>query len=96
LDRRNELAGNLSLNQELHFIDVVNRWIEKDYLAEGAANKFKPVTVRWIDMSPEISTSLDYASKLNRSPTFIEELISHGEQQAETFLATLVPSGPAA
>jgi len=95
LDRRNELSGNLSLNQELHFIEVVNQWIEKGYLADKAAQKFKKVTVQWIDMSPEVAASLDYASKLNRSPAFIEELITHGERQAESFLKTADSATPA-
>lgn len=85
-DRRNELAGNLSLNQELDFIKTVNKW-----LAEGTlvgTNK-KPIGVRWIEMSPEMSATLDYASKLNRDPQFIAKLIAHGEAQAEHFLAEL-------
>ena len=88
-DRRNELSGNLSLNQELHFIEVVNRWIEKGYFGEKAAGKFKKVKVQWIDMSPEMSASLDYASKLNRSPSFFNHLIEDGERQAEAFLRGL-------
>jgi len=36
-----------------------------------------------------MSQSLDYASKLNRDPAFIDKLIAHGEAQAEQFLATL-------
>src|ERR671933_586970 len=35
------------------------------------------------------SRSLGTASKLNRDPRFIEELMSHGEAQAEEFLAAL-------
>lgn len=86
LDRRNELSGNLSLNQELHFLEVVNRWIDEGYFAEEAAKKFKKVTVRGIDMSPELSASLDYASKLDRSPAFLHALMEEGERRAVTFL----------
>nr|WP_232794523.1 patatin-like phospholipase family protein [Haloarcula taiwanensis] len=34
-DRRQELAGNLSLNQELFFVQKVNDWIEQEYLPEA-------------------------------------------------------------
>jgi NTE family protein len=88
-DRRNEPSGNLSLNQELHFIEVVNRWVEQGYFGEKAAGKFKKVKVQWIDMSPGVSASLDYASKLNRSPSFFNHLIEDGERQAEAFLRGL-------
>jgi NTE family protein len=89
LDRRNELSGNLSMNQELHFIEVVNRWIEEGYFSEKVAEKFKKVRVRWIDMSPELSATLDYASKLDRSPTFLHRLMEEGERQAVTFLRAM-------
>jgi NTE family protein len=47
-------------------------------------------SVQYIDMSPEISASLDYASKLNRSPSFIQNLIADGEKQTEAFLQNLM------
>jgi hypothetical protein len=31
-DRRNELAGNISLNQEVYFIETVNKWVKAGYL----------------------------------------------------------------
>ena len=37
-------------------------------------------------MSPDLLESLDYASKLNRAPSFIQELMADGERQAENFL----------
>ncbi len=74
------------MNQELHFIEVVNRWIEEGYFAEKASEKFKKVRVRWIDMSPELSATLDYASKLDRSPSFLHQLMEEGKRQAVTFL----------
>lgn len=83
-DRRNELAGNLSLNQELDFIAAVNRW-----LADGSlvAEDKKPIVVRELTLSPGLSERLGYASKLNRDPQFIADLISDGERQADAFLA---------
>lgn len=85
-DRRNELAGNLSLNQELDFIRLVNRWLEDGSLV--AWNK-KPVTLRSIEMSPEESIGLGLSSKLNRDAEFIAGLMAHGEAQATRFLNDL-------
>ena len=85
-DRRNELAGNLSLNQELDFIAKVNAWLAEGKLISPSK---KPIAVRSIAMSAALNATLDYASKLNRDPVFIEKLIAEGEKQAEAFLAEL-------
>lgn len=82
-DRRNELAGNLSLNQELDFIASVNKWLVDGTLA---AQDKKPIVVRELTLSPGLSYRLGYASKLNRDPRFIADLISDGERQADAFL----------
>ncbi|HEY9245866.1 MAG TPA: patatin-like phospholipase family protein [Candidatus Methanoperedens sp.] len=78
-DRRNELSGNLSLNQEIYFIRMVNQWIEDNYLS---SDKFKKIAVKRIRMNK----NLEYASKLNRDPAFIQDLMYYGEQEAEKFL----------
>ena len=85
-DRRNELAGNLSLAQELRAIDVVNRIAFE--LAElpaltGPLADYKPVTVCFVrlgqrDEGPLASYRLDYGSKLNRDPDFIDALMAEG------------------
>ena len=79
LDRRNELAGNLSLNQEIYFIEKINEWV-----AEGAltGTKHEVIDVKRIKMLRD----LDAESKLNRDPEFIQELMAYGEEQAEEFL----------
>jgi hypothetical protein len=38
-------------------------------------------------MSPELSATLDYASKLDRSPAFLHQLMEEGEHRADTFLS---------
>ena len=78
LDRRNELSGNLSLNQEIDFIKRVNKWTK--YLPP---KKYKPVEVQKIEMLKE---DLDTASKLDRSPSFIKYMMDYGDEQAEIFL----------
>jgi NTE family protein len=106
LDRRNELAGNISLYQEIHFIQKMNHLVDKLgdqnlsledrrlYVPakEGKEGRdYKHIDVRWIRMS----RSLDFASKLDRSPTFIRGMMNYGERQAEDFLERLDPALPA-
>lgn len=74
-DRRNELAGNLSLNQEIDFIETVNKWVEKNYLP---GRKYKKVQVKKIEMERD----LDLASKLDRNEDFIKDLMDFGEERA--------------
>jgi NTE family protein len=86
-DRRNELAGNLSLYQELHVIEKVDQ-----LLADGllVGDRYKQVTVRVLEFDrPRSSRLLGPASKLNRDRRFIRELVAQGERQAEEFLAVL-------
>lgn len=94
LDRRNELAGNLSLYQEVRFIELVNEWHRQGLFNEEIQQKYRPVKIRWIDMSPDLCQSLDYASKLSRSRSFIDMLIADGEKQAEQFLVKLKMDTP--
>jgi NTE family protein len=79
-DRRNELSGNLSLNQELRFVERVNDWIDAGYLPE---DEFVRTTVRRIQMDEDYHCS----TKLDRSPTFLSELIEGGERRAAEFRA---------
>jgi NTE family protein len=86
-DRRNELSGNLSLYQELHGIEVIDR-----LLAEGVlvGSRYKHITVRVLEFARPPSTRLlGSTSKLNRDARFLKELMTQGERQAEEFLATL-------
>jgi NTE family protein len=87
-DRRNELSGNLSLYQELRSIEKIDQLLEEGLLSPDG--KYKQIVVRVIELSrSRFFRSLGTASKLNRDPRFIEDLMSHGETQAEEFLAAL-------
>src|ERR687893_1150094 len=87
-DRRNELSGNLSLYQELRSIEKIDQLLEEGLLSRDG--KYKQIVVRVIELSrSRFARSLGTASKLNRDPRFIEDLMSHGEAQAEEFLAAL-------
>jgi NTE family protein len=88
-DRRNELAGNLSLYQELHMIEKIDELIENRVLVKDVnKNKYRQVTVRIIEMARTDSSS-GVASKLNRDPAFLKELEEQGKTQAGLFLDAL-------
>jgi NTE family protein len=78
-DRRNELAGNLSLNQELHAVEQINEFVAAGYLPD---DEFRHTEVRRIGFDGD----LGYASKLDRSPAFVDDLIETGRERARVFL----------
>lgn len=75
-DRRNELAGNLSLKQELDFIDKINIFVSKGDFKNGS---YKEISVSKTVMEWD----LPYVSKLDRDPRFIKKMMAYGEEQAE-------------
>ena len=79
LDRRNELAGNISLEQELEIVEMVNRLLAQGKLKD---EKYHPIHVSRIALEQD----LDYASKLDRRPDFLDELMAHGKARARWFL----------
>jgi len=79
VDRRNELAGNLSLGQELFFVDKINQLIDSH---EALAARYKRIRVRLVELDGE---GLDYPSKLDRGGAFIEKLLDVGRERAEWF-----------
>jgi NTE family protein len=86
-DRRNELSGNLSLYQELAFIEKID-----ELLAEGVivGDRYKQVMVRVIELpADQLRRVRGPASKLNREPEFLDALIELGHAQAERFLRAL-------
>jgi NTE family protein len=86
-DRRNELAGNLSLYQELHGIEVIDRLLADGMLVNSP---YRQVTVRVLEFArPAVSRMLGPTSKLNRDARFLRALMEQGERQAEEFLTTL-------
>jgi NTE family protein len=100
-DRRNHLAGNLSLSHELELIEIVNLLVQENALSARFKARFgleatQGITVRFIRMSDELSRTLDYPSKLSRQPFHIDRLIADGEAQASRFLAELAETKRAA
>lgn len=84
-DRENEVAGNVSLNQELDFILTVNDWTKK-YKDTQFATDYQPVTVRTLKMSQATAQKLRASSKFNRSSSYIDDLRREGSQVAEQWL----------
>jgi NTE family protein len=78
-DRRNELSGNISLNQELRFVERVNEWVETGKLP---ADEFSKTEIRRIQMDRQYHCS----TKLDRSPAFIRELMELGRERGAAFV----------
>jgi NTE family protein len=105
-DRRNQLAGNLSLQHELQIIEMVNLLLQEGALTDAFRQRFglamrEPIAVRFIRMSEGLQETMDYPSKLSRAPGHIDRLIHDGEIQAREFLERIgdiggVPEAPTA
>jgi NTE family protein len=78
-DRRNALAGNLAMMQELDFIETINRKIADGTITD---TKYRTIHVGRIPLE----RALGYRSKLNRDPEFLNELREFGRTKARWFL----------
>jgi NTE family protein len=78
-DRRNELSGNISLNQELGFIERINEWVADGKLP---TDEFTQTEIHRIEMGERFHCS----TKLDRDPEFISELMDLGRDRAGAFL----------
>jgi NTE family protein len=79
LDRRNALAGNLSMEQELGFIETINRAIARGAVVDP---RYRPIRVSRISFDRE----LGYRTKLDRSPELLYELREYGKTKCRWFL----------
>jgi NTE family protein len=87
-NRRNELAGNLSLYQELHVIEKIDQLLAEGLLA--SSGRYRQVVVRVLEFARSGNTRLwGPVSKINRDPRFLQELIGQGRRQAAEFLTAL-------
>lgn len=75
-DRRNELAGNIALMQEIRAVRNMHK---------GAPDKYKKVDFEFIDMSSEMARKLKLPSKLDRRAESLDALSDDGKKQAEAF-----------
>jgi NTE family protein len=79
LDRRNGLSGNLSMEQELKFIESINRRIAQGIISP---ERFRYIHVTRIALDRE----LEYSSKLDRRPEWLDELREYGRTKCRWFL----------
>lgn len=87
VDRRAQLSGNLSLEQELHFIETINRLVEGGHLV---GTPHRRIPVRRVMLRRE----LDTASKLDSSPAFIAGLMDDGRREARAVIDALPAADP--
>jgi NTE family protein len=78
-DRRNELSGNISLNQELRFVEQINEWVADGTLP---ADEFRQTEIHRIEMGERFHCS----TKVDRDPAFITELMELGTERANSFI----------
>ncbi len=78
-NRRNELSGNLSLGQELYFIEAINKLLPTH---PSLTERYKPIRIRVVELGIE---GLDYPSKFDRDTGFIERLLNNGRERAMWF-----------
>lgn len=79
-------SSNVSLNQELTFIQAVNGWVREDKERTGFAKTHKEIDIYMITMAKQLSESLDLGSKFNRDPAFVSDLRQDGDERAAEFL----------
>lgn len=89
-DRRDQLAGNMSLAQELHFVDKINELVAINgrlkRRKQGARTEhYTSVAIHLLDAGLE-QARFGSASKIDRSPSLIDELMARGEEMAPRLL----------
>ena len=94
VDRRNQMIGNVSLLRDLETLAMLGRLhrhegFSEHFLKEIGWTNPEWVKVRFVQMSAEVQSGLDYPSKLSRSSDLIHKLIEHGGKQALEIIARL-------
>jgi len=88
-DRRNELAGNISLLHEIAAVRTMNRVAravrELNRKKPPAGLDYREVALGFIDLEP-FDGHLDHLSKFDRSQPFLCRLFEHGRARAAEFL----------
>lgn len=86
---RNTLAGNISLNQEVSFVEAINRRVAA---SADTGDDDKPVQIDRIILDADAvrrdsGLALGPHSKMDRDDRLKDALVAHGRQQAQRFLA---------
>jgi predicted acylesterase/phospholipase RssA len=87
---RDALSGNLSLNQEISFLESINKIIGDD--VTKSARGYKQVQAHRIVMDGSaveavLGRRLGVFSKFDRDPALKESLVAHGREQAARFVS---------
>jgi len=85
-DRRNELAGNISLAHEIRSIRKINDLLRRGVIDNSGDHGYKQVEIREIEIGPALARKLEPLSKLDRKTEFIDKLIADGGRQATAAL----------
>lgn len=85
-DRRNELSGNLSLHQEIAFIEAVNKRVTRRGGGEHKRVQVHRVLLERDAVEASAPVRLDVLSKTDRSAVLKDALMDHGEMQGQRFL----------
>lgn len=98
LERRTQMTSNISLVQDIEkiamqWIMVNNGGVKPEYLESMGFSHAHHLRIRFIKISENIQKTLDYSSKLSRSPQLIDGLIAEGKAQAKHFMASLSEPG---
>ena len=88
LDRRNELAGNIALMQEVRTIQHLNGCILRRS-EDGPERRYKTLAFKFIDLPEELAPELMYGSKNNRQQSFLTRLLAEGESRGRQVLDSL-------
>lgn len=83
-DRRNELSGNLSLNQEIASAHAINARIDSN--DDDKRVQILRIAMDSVRLEEELQRSLGPASKLDRSAELKDRLLSHGKAQVQAFI----------
>lgn len=77
-DRSKELTFGNALKHELKSVERINRWLDAGVPLPG----YQPVRICQVALDLDLTN----ASKLDRSPAFIDTLFQRGESAAQSFL----------
>ncbi len=98
LERRTQMTSNISLIHDLEKMAILSMHaksgdLKREYLESLGFPHAADLTIRFIKISDDAQSQLDYSSKLSRSPQLIDLLVVEGKTQATAFMKSLSKPG---
>jgi len=98
LERRTQMTSNISMIHDLEKMALLSMHaksgvLKKEYLESLGFTQAPDLTIRFIKISDEVQSQLDYSSKLSRSRQLIDLLVADGKTQATEFMKELSKPG---